>query len=161
MSPDVIAHVSPWLRTKTVTIAAPARLTSQKPALGRSDATTHAAAVVASGMMPSTTPPCAAGTVVIASAISTGKATVEHSAAAIRRPHSARGGSGRRNSSSSSRPAQPAMVVRAAVKNSGSIEPTASRVAGSVPANSRTPAQPSAIPSLSPDIAMPGSARRQ
>ena len=156
MSPGAIVHVSPWLRTKTITIAAPARLTSQKPALGRSDATTHAAAVVASGMMPSTTPPCAAGTVVIASAISTGKPTAEHSAAAIRRPHSARGGSGRRRSSSSARPAQPAIVVRAAVRNSGSIEPTASRVAGSVPANSRTPAQPSAIPSLSPGIAMSG-----
>lgn len=41
------------------------------------------------------------------------------------------------------RPATPAIVARAAVKNSGSIALTVSLVAGSVPPNRNTPAIPS------------------
>ena len=148
-SPSATPRVSVSLSTKTTTMAAPAKLASQNPRLGRSWAISAAAATVASGMMPSTTPPCAAGTFTMASAISTGKPTMVQSPASTSSPQSARGGSGLRVTASSASPASPAMVARAALRNSGSIEATVSRVAGSVPPNNATPAKPSANPSFS------------
>jgi hypothetical protein len=48
-----------------------------------------------------------------------------------------------------SKPQQPAMLARAADRNSGSSAATATRVAGRVPPNNKTPVKPSANPSFS------------
>jgi hypothetical protein len=139
---------------KTTTMAAPTMLASQKPALGRSCATSAAAAAVASGMMPSTTPPCDAGTCAIASAMNTGKPMIVQMPAKTNSSHDARGGIGRRKTSSSASPVHPAMAARAAERKNGSKATTANRVAGSVPPNNSTPAIPSAIPYRSREVVM-------
>jgi len=133
-------------------IAAPAALASQKPKLGRSCATSAAAAAVASGMMPSTTPPCEAGTCAIARAMNAGKPMIVQSPVSMNSSQSARGSIGRRSTSSRTKPVQPAIVARAADRNSGSKVATATRVAGSVPPNSRTPAKPRTRPNFSWDV---------
>ena len=108
-------RASLWRSTNTTTMAAPARLASQNPRLGRSCATSAAAAAVASGMMPSTTPPCAAGTLTMASAISTGKPMMVQSPASANSAQSSRGGSGLRSDQRATRGRRsPAMVARAA-----------------------------------------------
>ncbi len=146
----------PSRSANTTTMPAPAALASQKPRLGLSRVTIAAAAAVASGTMPSTTPPCAAGTCAIASAINTGKPTIVHRPAMTRCGHSLRAGRGRRSASSTATPQQPAMLARTAVRSSGSKRVTASRVAGSVPPNSSTPAMPRARPSFSRECVIAG-----
>ena len=130
-------------------MSAPAALASQKPVLGRSWVKSAAQAVVASGRMPNTTPPCAAGTVIMANAARSGKAKTVQLAAANISPQSLRGGKKRRVSRRTASAAQPASVTRATVRNTGSKPVTASRVAGSVPANRHMPKKPSKSPSLS------------
>ena len=129
-------------------MSAPAALASQNPRLGRSWAKIAAAAAVASGRMPSTTPPWAAGTVIIASAANSGNPTTVHNAAPNISSQSDRDGAGRRRATRTTSPADPASAARATVRNSGSNPDTASRVAGSVPANRHMPRKPSNNPSF-------------
>src|SRR5580704_11640847 len=135
---------------------APAALASQNPRLGRSCAKIAAAAAVASGRMPSTTPPWAAGTVIIASAANSGKPSTVQVAAPDISSHRDRGGRRRRVTQRTMSPADPARAARATVRNNGSKPATASRVAGSVPANRPMPMQPSNSPSLSRDLVTRG-----
>lgn len=136
------------------TSAEPMTPVIQKPRLGRSFASTAAAIAVASGRMPITTPPCAAGTDIIASAAHSGNSATVNSPATRQAMNFSRDGIRRRITSSASAAAMPAMVMRAAVRNSGSNPCTASRVAGSVPANSTMPKKASSRPVVSRGLVM-------
>src|SRR5712692_1581080 len=97
----------------------------------------------------------------MASAASNGKTNTVQKAAPHISSQSDRGSICRRVTRRTMSPADPARATRAAVRNSGSNPNTASRVAGSVPANKHMPKKPSKNPSFAREEVMARENARQ